>query len=170
MRARNILRFPALPMRATLLAGARRKRHGRIRKPGLFLTCPEFCHVSTVGPRPDRSDTIVTLLGGSCHRVNSAAAQCGTRSVRSWPDRRAPMRLQHLDLVTSDVTALAAFFQRFFRLRPMPRAAKPSSSCATRRFHPDRDPRKTGETANIPPISISATTTRPPRWKPSTPS
>ena len=28
------------------------------------------------------------------------------------------MRLQHLNLVTSDVTALAAFFQRFFRFAP----------------------------------------------------
>lgn len=44
------------------------------------------------------------------------------------------MRLQHLNLATSDVTALAAFFERFFGFAPYASRGEASSSCATRRI------------------------------------
>src|SRR5262249_608289 len=67
------------------------------------------------GPTAGRSDDVVTLPVGSRKAKLGSPVSIDLRSVRSSNlDGWKAMQLKHLNLTTSDVAALAAFFERFF--------------------------------------------------------
>jgi catechol 2,3-dioxygenase-like lactoylglutathione lyase family enzyme len=96
-------------------------RHGRIGKPGRFLRTQELLSAAKrLGPTAGRGDEDRHAAGRVVKSLNLRLSCCVDLvvSVRPpKPGRMKVMQLKHLNLTTSDVSGLAAFFERFFAFR-----------------------------------------------------